>query len=81
MKKQILIVALLCIMGSLYAQEAAKPEEINKNAPVMTFDSRFVTPEGVVHDYGTIAKGANGTVYFVFTNTGKEPLVIDKATS
>ena len=85
MKKQILIVALVCMMGALYAQdatkEAAKPEE-NKNAPVITFDQRFITPDGsVVHDYGTINRGDNGTVFFVFTNTGKEPLIIEKATS
>jgi len=81
MKKQILIVALLCIMGTLYAQEAANPEE-NKNAPVITFDERFITPDGsIVHDYGTITKGDNGLVYFVFTNTGKEPLIIEKASS
>ena len=85
MKKQILIVALVCMMGALYAQdatkEAARPEE-NKNAPVLTFDQRFITPDGsVVHDYGTITKGDNGTVFFVFTNTGKEPLIIEKANS
>jgi hypothetical protein len=81
MKKHILIVAFLCIMGSLYAQDAVRTEEVNKNAPVITFDQRFVLPEGIVHDYGTITKGANGTVFFVFTNTGKEPLIIEKATS
>ena len=80
MKKQILIVALLCIMGTLYAQDVVNPEE-NKNAPVMTFDERFVLPEGIVYDYGTITKGANGVTYFVFTNTGKEPLIIEKASS
>ena len=82
MKKQILIVALVCMMGALYAQDATTPQEVNKNAPVITFDQRFITPDGsVVHDYGTITRGANGTVYFVFTNTGKEPLIIEKATS
>jgi hypothetical protein len=81
MKKQILIVAFLCITGALFAQEAAQTEEVNKNAPVITFDQRFVLPEGIVHDYGTISKGANGQCYFVFTNTGKEPLIIEKASS
>jgi hypothetical protein len=81
MKKQILIVAFLCITGALFAQEAAQTEEVNKNAPVITFDQRFVLPEGIIHDYGTITKGANGVAFFVFTNTGKEPLIIEKATS
>ena len=68
-------------MGSLYAQDATTPEE-NKNAPVMTFDARFMTPEGtIVHDYGTLTRGGDGLVYFVFTNTGKEPLIIEKASS
>ena len=81
MKKQILIVALLCIMGTLYAQEGAVNPEENKNAPVITFDERFVRPEGIVYDYGTLTKGANGITFFVFTNTGKEPLIIEKANS
>ncbi len=33
-----------------------------------------------VHDYGTIKQGADGGTEFVFTNTGKEPLVITNAT-
>lgn len=31
------------------------------------------------HDYGTIDQGADGGAEFVFTNTGKEPLVISDA--
>jgi hypothetical protein len=31
------------------------------------------------HDYGTIPQDGNGTYYFRFTNTGKEPLVIKEA--
>jgi hypothetical protein len=67
-------------MVSLYAQDAPQIE-VNKNAPVLTFDARFVVPEGIVYDYGTITKGSNGQTYFVFTNTGKEPLIIEKASS
>jgi len=29
-----------------------------------------------VHDYGTIANGANGTCEFIVTNTGDQPLII-----
>lgn len=32
--------------------------------------------EKTVHDFGTIPQGGNGECEFVFTNTGKEPLVI-----
>jgi hypothetical protein len=41
----------------------------NPNAPVLTF-------EKTMHDYGTIANGADGGCEFKFKNTGKEPLVI-----
>lgn len=33
----------------------------------------------MVHDYGTIEQGADGTCFFVFTNTGNEPLIISNA--
>lgn len=35
--------------------------------------------EKELHDYGTIQQGADGGTEFVFTNTGKEPLVISNA--
>ena len=42
------------------------------NGPVMSFQS-------TEHDYGTIQQDDNGTYLFIFTNTGKEPLVIKEA--
>jgi hypothetical protein len=41
----------------------------NDNGPVITF-------EKLVHDYGTVTKGADGNCEFKFTNTGKEPLIL-----
>lgn len=41
----------------------------NDNGPVITFNK-------LVHDYGTVTKGGNGDCEFVFTNTGKEPLIL-----
>jgi hypothetical protein len=38
-------------------------------SPVIEFEKE-------VHDYGTIEQNGNGTYEFVFTNSGKEPLVI-----
>ena len=35
--------------------------------------------ESLVHDYGTIAKGSDGTCEFVFTNMGQTPLIVNKA--
>jgi hypothetical protein len=42
--------------------------------------SAMIKFEKEVHDYGTISQGADGGTEFVFTNTGKEPLVITNAT-
>jgi hypothetical protein len=46
----------------------------NPNAPVITFEES-------VHDYGTIEQGSDGTCYFQFTNSGKEPLILQKPRS
>ena len=46
----------------------------NETAPVMTF-------EKTLHDYGTIKKSSDGSYDFVFTNTGKEPLILSKPRS
>jgi len=37
--------------------------------------------ETVSYDFGTIARQADGTCYFVFTNKGDAPLVITKVTA
>ena len=58
---------------SLQAQDNAQPV-VNPNAPEISFDK-------IVHDYGTIYQGADGTCEFKFTNTGKEPLILSKPTS
>ncbi len=46
----------------------------NPNGPVITFPN-------LVHDYGTLQKGADGNCEFTFTNTGKEPLVLSNVTT
>ncbi len=48
-------------------------EENNPNAPVIKFEKEEI-------DYGTIDQNADGTRQFVFTNEGKEPLIINNAT-
>ena len=80
--KHIIYSVLLLFAGvSAFAQENAPVALDNQNAPEMTFDQKYLKNNQFVYDYGTIDKGANGQCYFVFTNTGKEPLVIEKATS
>lgn len=48
------------------------PANTDPNAPVMTFETKE-------HDFGTFEQDGNGTYLFLFTNTGKEPLVIKEA--
>lgn len=56
------------------AQDKEELEKENKNAPEISFDK-------LVHDYGTIEKGADGMCEFVFTNIGKEPLILENVRS
>lgn len=70
MKKIIFLSAILfTLITFVKAQSSA-----NETAPVMTF-------EKTVHDYGTIKKGSDGSVDFIFKNTGKEPLILSKPRS
>ena len=80
MKQIIFTATLICIGFFAFAQENPNNGD-NKNAPMMTFDQKYMKNNRLVYDYGTIEKGANGQCYFVFTNTGKEPLIIEKASS
>lgn len=74
MKKIILILAVAFLgTASLNAQDN-KEKADNPNAPEITF-------EKTVHDYGTIVVGGDGTCYFEFENTGKEPLILSRPRS
>jgi len=71
MKKLLLAFSLLAFVAvGVNAQETAPAVNVvNPNAGVMSFETEVV-------DYGTIEQGADGVREFVFTNTGKEPVVI-----
>lgn len=79
MKNIIYTVLLMLAVFAVSAQDTVNSD--SQNAPVMTFDQKYIKNNRIVYDYGTIEKGANGQCYFVFTNTGKEPLIIEKASS
>ncbi len=72
MKKALLSIAFAAAtVFSLNAQTEAVTVE-NPNAPEISFETETI-------NYGTIEKGANGVREFVFTNTGKSPLIISNA--
>lgn len=73
MKKILLTfgIALTVLMANAQDKKITPAE--NTASPVSTADIKF---EKLVHDYGTIKQGANGDCEFVYTNTGKEPLII-----
>ncbi|MBK8341350.1 MAG: DUF1573 domain-containing protein [Flavobacteriales bacterium] len=67
MKKFLFSFALSALFLGATAQDNAKP--VGGTGPQITLDKE-------VHDYGTIANGANGTCEFTVTNTGDQPLII-----
>ncbi|MCX6248566.1 MAG: DUF1573 domain-containing protein [Bacteroidetes bacterium] len=68
----ILLVFAAFSLNAQDVQPAQAPPD--PNAPEISFDK-------TVHDYGTIVQGADGTCEFKFTNTGKEPLILQKPVS
>lgn len=74
MYKKVLPVSLMLVICTfINAQNAATTTaSTDPNAPVMSFDTKN-------HDFGTFEQDGNGTYLFMFTNTGKEPLVIKEA--
>lgn len=76
MKKLSIVFLSMMFTVVMFGQGQKEPEKAieNKNAPVMTFEKG-------THDYGTIEYNGNGVCFFVFTNTGKEPLILSNARS
>ena len=67
MKNAILSFLLGTAMLGANAQTEMKP--VGGSGPMITLDKE-------VHDYGTIAQGANGSCEFTVTNSGDQPLII-----
>jgi hypothetical protein len=65
---------LVFVMPAIFSfgQQAATTVPDDPNAPVMNFETKE-------HDFGTFEQDGNGTYLFLFTNSGKEPLVIKEA--
>jgi hypothetical protein len=69
----LLIISVLVVTTSC----SQSPDSLlrrNKNAPKIEFENQ-------VHDFGTILQGGDGKYEFVFTNTGKEPLILNNVKS
>ena len=70
MKKVIYLLGIMLLMaGAAKAQDAT-----TQNGPEIKF-------EKVVHDYGDVPYNGNGECEFRFTNTGDEPLLVQKPKS
>ena len=67
MKSLLLTISLGILSIGAFAQDAAKA--VGGSGPMISIDKE-------VHDYGTIAQGANGTCEFTVTNTGDQPLIL-----
>jgi len=74
MQKVIFSFVLLIFAAFTMQAQDAQPVPADPNAPEISFDK-------TVHDYGTIVQGSDGTCEFKFTNTGKEPLILQKPQS
>lgn len=70
MKKVLMLVSFAFLgLTTLYAQSTEMVQEVNPNAPEIEFTEAVI-------DYGTLPQGADGNRVFIFTNTGKEPLIL-----
>ena len=71
------MIACCFLTASSFAQEPQKADnqkEENPNAAVITF-------EKMIHDFGTIPLRGEAIYEFTFTNTGKEPLIIQNCSA
>jgi hypothetical protein len=66
MKKLVVFIAICSFSISMFAQNDTTAK---KDVPEIVF-------EKTVYDFGTIPYAGNGVAEYVFTNTGKDPLII-----
>jgi len=76
MKRITLLISMILVSAATLLAQATEPVKVeeNPNAPEITFDK-------LVHDYGTVQYGGDGICTFKFTNTGKEPLILQQPQS
>lgn len=71
MKKLVLLIGVLVMFAGM---ATAQTEKTVANGPEIEFDK-------LVHDYGQVPYNGNGECVFTFTNTGNEPLIVQKPKS
>ena len=71
MKKIVLLIGVLVMMAGIAKAQDVK---VSENGAEIEF-------ENLVHDYGDVPYNGNGECEFRFTNTGNEPLIIQKPKS
>ena len=71
MKKLVLLVGILVMFAGIAKAQETKA---TVNGPEIEFAK-------LVHDYGEVPYNGNGECEFAFTNTGNEPLIIQKPKS
>lgn len=74
MKKVLSLFIVTAFVFSAFAQDANADKSKKVKEPEITFES-------LVHDYGNIMQGDNGTCEFVFKNTGKADLLLTNCRS
>jgi hypothetical protein len=66
---------MILAVFTLQAQDVQPaPVPADPNAPEISFDK-------IVHDFGTVVQNSEANCEFKFTNTGKEPLIVQKPVS
>jgi hypothetical protein len=74
MKKVLSLLIVTAFVFSAFAQDANPDKNKKVKEPEITFET-------LVHDYGNIMQGDNGTCEFVFKNTGKADLLLTNCRS
>lgn len=81
MKKVVLFLVMAFAISFLQAQNRREVKKVVKRETVQKKNGPEITFKTLMHDYGTIYVGSDGSCNFEFTNTGKEPLILSKPRS
>ena len=72
---------ILTLAAAMFTFFAVNAQTTTTTSPTDNANAADITFGSLVHDYGTVQKGADGNCEFLFTNTGKEPLILSNVTT